>query len=106
MRKQKQPSKAEANKARQKLQREAAAIARHFGQPIGFDAMYWATEKSEPTAKSFDREGRLTDEARDEFLRVMGENWENIRDNVAHYVCRISRSELNTMRQQQGLPPV
>jgi hypothetical protein len=106
MSKRTQTKKQAQAEARERLEREAASIAGHFGHSLGCDLMYYAAEAFEATPESFDAEGRLTDEAGDEFLRVIGENWDTVRDNACHYLCQITRTQLNTLREQQGLPPV
>jgi len=96
----------EPHKTKKNLYREARAIATHYGNSIGQEAMYVATEVFQATPESFDRNAILTAEAAIELLRIMGEAV--VADQTAAYsLCtHMTKAQLNVMREVQGLPPV
>ncbi len=88
------------------LYRESRAIAERYGAYIGFDAFYSAAKEFQPRREDFDEFGNLTNEGARKLTRLMGEAIAS----HSNYSCRVwqgmTKAELNTMREVQGLLPV
>lgn len=94
------------DKIKTNLYRESGAIADRYGAFIGRDAFYCAVNEFEPRREDFDELGTLTIEGAYKLTRLMGEAIAKYRDYSCRFWQGMTKAELNTMREVQGLPPV